>query len=52
MALLVLYSLPLREVNGNCGYAVLSDIKQTKEMSLLNYQRQSVVELMVSCSNC
>lgn len=48
MALLVLYSLSLREVNGNRGYALLSDIKQTKEMSLLNYQRRSVVELMVS----
>lgn len=27
-------------------------MRQTKEMSLLKYQRQPVAELMVSCSNC
>lgn len=50
MALLVLYSPPLREVDGNCGYSLPSDIKQTKEMSLLKYQRQSVVELVFPAS--
>lgn len=52
MALGVLYSPPLREVNGNYRYALPSDTKQTKEMNLLKYQRQSAVELMVSCTNC
>jgi len=48
----VLYSPLLREVNGNCGHALPSDIKQTKEMSLLKYLRQSVVGLRASCPSC
>lgn len=52
MALWVLHSPSLREVSGNYGYALPSDTKQTKEVNLLKYQRQSVVELTVSCVNC
>lgn len=51
-ASVLLYVPFLTEVNGNCGHALPSDMNWTKEMSLLKYQSQSVVELMVSCSSC
>lgn len=34
-----MYSVLIKEINENCGYALLSDTKQTKEMSLLKYEK-------------
>lgn len=38
-----MYSVLIKEKNENCGYALLSDTKQTKETRLLKYERESVV---------
>lgn len=34
-----MYNLLIKEINENCGYALLSDDKQTKKKSLLKYER-------------